>query len=78
MIPIIARSLNILEYETSHLAQDLYADLVITPHTGDVGLDDLSQTGALIRSGRRAMKASLDELTAGLKQYGNRKRLAFI
>lgn len=78
IIPIISRSLNILEYETSHLAEDLYADLIITPNTGDVHLDDLSQTGALIRSGRRAMKASINELLEGLQPSGNRKRLAFI
>ncbi|HWP98201.1 MAG TPA: patatin-like phospholipase family protein [Syntrophomonadaceae bacterium] len=78
MIPVITRSLNILEYETSHLAEELYADLVITPATGDVHLDDLSQTASLIRSGRRAMKANLNQLLDGLNQSGNRKRLAFI
>lgn len=66
IIQVVGRSLSILEYETSSLAQDLLADQVIFPTTGDVALDDIAQAPHLIRCGRRAMKAQLDELLNNL------------
>lgn len=66
IIQVVGRSLSILEFETSSLAQDLLADQVIYPSTGDVAIDDIAQASYLIRCGRRAMKAQLDELTKHL------------
>ncbi|HWQ74984.1 MAG TPA: patatin-like phospholipase family protein [Syntrophomonas sp.] len=66
IIQVVGRSLSILEYETSSLAQDLLADQVVYPSTGDVALDDIAQASYLIRCGRRAMKAQLDELLENL------------
>ncbi|MEN6392033.1 MAG: patatin-like phospholipase family protein, partial [Syntrophomonas sp.] len=66
IIQVVGRSLSILEYETSSLAQDLLADQVVYPSTGDAALDDIAQAPYLIRCGRRAMKAQLDELLRNL------------
>lgn len=66
IIQIVGRSLDILEFETSRLAQDLLANQVVYPSTGDVDLNDIDQASYLIRCGRRAMKAQMDELLNNL------------
>ncbi len=62
IVPVVTRSLEILEYGTSILAENLFAQMVIFPKTKEVALDDVSQVEVLIRSGRRAMKAQIDQL----------------
>lgn len=66
VIQIMGRSLDILQFETSSLAQDIYADQVVYPYSGEVALDDIGQAAYLIRSGRRAMKAQIPQLLHAL------------
>ncbi|ABI67420.1 patatin-like phospholipase family protein [Syntrophomonas wolfei] len=64
---IVSRSLNIMSYETSATAEALFADLVIHPRVKAVRLDDIGQAEKIIRAGRRAAKAKIDEIKRGLE-----------
>ncbi len=64
---IVSRSLNIMSYETSATAETLFADLVIHPRVKAVRLDDIEQAERIIRAGRRAAKAKIDEIKRGLE-----------
>lgn len=64
---IASRSLDILTYETSSLANDLFADVCVFPQVKDVSLEDIGEAGTIIRAGRRAMKEKINELLAVLK-----------
>jgi len=67
MYQIASRSLSILTYETSSLANDLFADVCIFPTVKDASLEDIDQAGTIIRAGRRAMKERIEELLALLR-----------
>lgn len=64
---IIGRAIDILIYETSDTAETLFADLCIYPNVPDVRLDEPYKAPLIIRAGRRAMLAHLQELKKGLK-----------
>lgn len=59
---IISRTLNILTYETSAAEEDIFADMVIYPDTGEVQLDELEKAEYIIRAGRRVMKENINKL----------------
>ncbi|MDD2620353.1 MAG: patatin-like phospholipase family protein [Syntrophomonadaceae bacterium] len=67
MIQIISRSLNILTYETSDTAEEIFADLIIFPRVGEVHLDDMDKAEQIIRAGRRAAKEHIAEIKNGLQ-----------
>lgn len=59
---IISRTIDIMTFETSDTAQDVFADMVIYPEIPPVNLGDLDKTSQIIRAGRRAMKEHITEL----------------
>lgn len=65
---IVSRTLNILTYETSSTEEQLYADIIVYPEVGEVGLDDLEQAGSIIRKGRKAMKNNMQKLLQELTE----------
>ncbi|MDD3879902.1 MAG: patatin-like phospholipase family protein [Syntrophomonas sp.] len=67
IVEIVSRSLNILAYETSATAEALFADLLIHPQVKDVHLDDIEQAEKIIRAGRRAAKARIEEIKRRLQ-----------
>lgn len=68
MLPIISRSISILTYETSDTEEKLFADMMIFPNVGNVGLDDIKDAPRIIRAGRRAMREHIDELIKNLNE----------
>lgn len=66
IIQIVSRSLSILTYETSDTAQEIFADSILFPRVGDVHLEDIDKAEQIIRAGRRAAKAQVDEIKKGL------------
>ncbi len=65
---IVSRSINIMGYETSATAESLFADVVIHPRIKAARLDDIEQADRIIRAGRRAAKAKIDEIKRGLEE----------
>lgn len=64
---IISRTINILTYETSEMEEQLYADLIIYPQVGQIPVHEMqARAREAIRTGRRAMRKSLDILLAGM------------
>ncbi len=59
---IISRTLDILIYETSDTAEDLFADMVVYPRVKEMHLDDIDKADIIIRRGRRAMKNRIIDL----------------
>lgn len=59
---IISRTLNILTYETSDTAEDLFANMVVFPGIRGAHLDDIGKAHKIIRAGRRAMKNKIVDL----------------
>lgn len=70
IIEIVARTLNILSYETSDTAEDMFADMIIYPETGNVRLDEMEKAGQIIRAGRRVMRNKVAELKKELLLQG--------
>ncbi|CFX09750.1 Acyl transferase/acyl hydrolase/lysophospholipase [Syntrophomonas zehnderi OL-4] len=70
ILQIVSRTLSILTYETSDLAEEIYADMIIYPKINGARLEDIGKAGIFIRAGRRAMKEKLNELKQGLKESG--------
>ena len=68
MLAVIARSLDILTYETSEMDEKLYADMVILPGVEDVGLADIEQAGRIIARGREEMEKHIAGLLQALRQ----------
>lgn len=64
---IIARSLDILTFETSDAAQHMFADMVVYPRADSVRLEDIDQAEKIIRAGRRAMKSQMEKLEKDLQ-----------
>ncbi len=67
IIQIVSRSLNILTYETSDTAEELFADLIVFPRVGEVHLEDVDKAEQIIRAGRRAAKEQVAEIKKGLE-----------
>lgn len=67
VIPVISRSLEILEYGTTVLAEDFFAQMIVSPKIEEAALDDVGQIGKLIRNGRRAMKERMNQLMMELE-----------
>lgn len=63
---IVSRTLDILTYQTSNTAQDLFADMVVYPEVPSLDLNEIERAGEVIRAGRRAMKEHIEELNRRL------------
>ncbi len=66
IIPIISRSLSILTYETSDTEEKLFADMMVFPGVGPVGLDDLQDAPRIIKAGRTVMEENIARLIRDL------------
>ncbi|MGI6413368.1 MAG: patatin-like phospholipase family protein [Syntrophomonadaceae bacterium] len=66
ILQIIARTIDILTYETSDTSEKLYSDMIVFPKLGDIQLDDLEKAPWIIRCGRRAMQQKIKELSSKL------------
>lgn len=64
---IIARSLEILTYETSAMDEKLYADMVVLPGLHRIGLSDIEQAEWIIAQGRLEMEKRVIELKKALE-----------
>ncbi len=79
IIDIISRSISILTYETSEDEEKIFADLVVYPPTGQVGLNDFDKAQETIIAGRNAMRELMPALLKGLiDQKSNRKKIIYI
>ncbi|MDD3269403.1 MAG: patatin-like phospholipase family protein [Syntrophomonadaceae bacterium] len=67
IIQIVSRSLNILTYETSDTAEEIFADLILFPRVSDVHLEDMDKAEQIIRAGRRVAKEQAAEIKNGLE-----------
>lgn len=63
---IVSRSLEILSYETSVMDEQLYADMVVFPAVGDIGLGDIEKADWIIARGRQVMESRMGELLQAL------------
>jgi NTE family protein len=63
---LISRSLEILTYETSAMDEQLYANMVIFPALGNIGLGDIEKADWIIAQGRQAMESHMAELLNAL------------
>jgi len=64
---IISRTVSIMIYETSDTEEEFFADMLLYPGVGDVGLTDLKDAPQIIRAGRRVMRDNIDKLKIELK-----------
>ncbi|MGI6467644.1 MAG: hypothetical protein GXZ09_02240 [Syntrophomonadaceae bacterium] len=63
---LISRSLEILTYETSVMDEQLYADMVVFPALGNIGLNDIDKADWIIAQGRQVMERRIEELIRAL------------
>lgn len=66
MSAIIARTLEILTYETSVTDEELYADMVVFPGVENIGLGDIERAEWIIGRGREEMEKRMGELKLAL------------
>lgn len=67
MSALIARTLEILTYETSVMDEQVYADMVVFPGVENIGLGDVQQAEWIIARGREEMEKRIAELSQDLK-----------
>lgn len=63
---IIARTINIMTFETSDTEEELFADMLLYPGISDVSLTDLKDAPQIIRAGRRVMRENITKLKTDL------------
>lgn len=63
---LISRSLEILTYETSSMDEQIFADMVVFPALGNIGLGDIEKADWIIAQGREVMERQMPELLKAL------------